>query len=150
MLFKKFVIFSVFSLITSMFGQSFAADLDLEERAGRSARSCVIYFQNNSAHTLTRTDHGLSHGVWDETPTRIIGAGQRGVWASSSHGVMTGTDGFARYSCNDCGGIAVIDIKWTIPYLGGNGYEGVVGGDVHALERAEEAGNNAKVRFTFN
>ncbi|WP_392895017.1 Crystal protein ET79 [Streptomyces sp. LN699] len=112
----------------------------------QSARSTKVTVVNGTTTTMYRNYTSLSHGVWDDaTPPEKIDGGASAAWGSHSSGMMTGTEGYARYAVGTDGEIS---IHWNNPYAGGNGYSCDVPAG-YSCSRSGGGGNNAEVTFTI-
>jgi hypothetical protein len=86
-----------------------------------SARSVVIVVCNLTTTNLTLVNQGLSHGRWSsQPPSTIAGVTVNIQFRSESHGVATGTQGFATYSIGPASG--TVDLNWDNPFVGKNSY----------------------------
>ncbi|MFE1291779.1 aegerolysin family protein [Streptomyces sp. NPDC058751] len=115
--------------------------------SAQSARSTRVHVVNGTTTTLYRNYSSLSHGVWDdETPPESIDGGSQVVWGSHSSGVMTGTEGDARYSIGNAGEVS---IHWNNPYVGSNSYSCTAPAG-YSCARSGGSGDNADVWFTIS
>ncbi|WP_053811048.1 MULTISPECIES: hypothetical protein [Streptomyces] len=81
--------------------------------SAQSARSTRVNVVNNTSTTMYRNYSSLSHGVWDDaTPPETIEGNRSAYWGSHSSGMMTGTEGDARYSLGDGGEVS---FHWNNP-----------------------------------
>ncbi|MBZ4320518.1 hypothetical protein [Streptomyces huiliensis] len=116
-----------------------------------AARSTQVKFHNGTGCTLTRADHGLSHGIWSQEPPAVVYNTNDAEWRSESNGFMTGTEGSVKFTTSDCEegwrSGRVIRFHWNNPYVGGNGYDtdGTDGSFRNVIEGG--GGNNAVVRW---
>ncbi|MFD5517835.1 aegerolysin family protein [Streptomyces sp. NPDC127066] len=113
----------------------------------QSARSTRVHVVNGTTTTLYRNYSSLSHGVWDDgTPPEAIDGGSQVVWGSHSSGVMTGTEGYARYSLGNAGEVS---LHWDNPYVGSNSYSCTAPAG-YSCARSGGSGDNAEVWFTIS
>ncbi|KAI4179956.1 MAG: hypothetical protein L6R41_007540, partial [Letrouitia leprolyta] len=120
---------------------------------GDAHRSVTTIFQNWSHATLIRTDCHLDGGEWSENkypPEAIPSAYPNQVnleWASESHGFMTGTEGYVKYTFQDTK--TTIKMCWDDPFVGSNKYsvtmEGPLEADYTWNSSPPAKGNNATV-----
>ncbi|MEU7259660.1 Crystal protein ET79 [Streptomyces rimosus] len=115
--------------------------------SAQSARSTRVNVVNNTSTTMYRNYSSLSHGVWDDaTPPETIEGNRSAYWGSHSSGMMTGTEGDARYSLGDGGEVS---FHWNNPYVGGNSYSCDVPAG-YSCSRSGGGGDNATVTFTIS
>jgi hypothetical protein len=101
--------------------------LQVIQGPGDASRSVTVTFENyTDAYLGLKTAH-LDGGTCsdDMYPPEQIGSGTpemaaRVMWASQSHGFMTGTEGYTVYLLQD--GESTIVLYWNNSIAGGNGY----------------------------
>ncbi|MBT2546376.1 Crystal protein ET79 [Streptomyces sp. ISL-44] len=110
----------------------------------QSARSTKVTVVNETSTTMYRNFMQVAHGIWDdETPPEQIDGFKEATFGSHSQGVMTGTEGQVNYALGHDGEAA---IRWSNPYVGGNGYNCSVPKE-YTCSRSGGGGNNAEVKF---
>jgi hypothetical protein len=120
-------------------------DYDLQQQAAQSARSIVVYLDNETPRELTLQQLELSHGEWLAQAPNTIAAETCVAFACVSNGFMTGTSGTLTYSIGDNGNLYLL---YDNPFAGGNSYNYTF--PIHfnvAMEGG--SGNNAVVQFTL-
>lgn len=91
-----------------------------------AARSVRCLLSNQTSYPLNLESEGLDHGIYTDPwkPPQTIPPGTIGEWRSESSGIMTGTEGHARYRVSIPTPSEYvqefIDITWNNPYIGGN------------------------------
>jgi hypothetical protein len=102
----------------------------------------------NGFDNLTRKDYGLSGGDWSNnesaTPPEQIRNRTRASFGSESHGVGTGTAGWATYDSPD----GEVKIAWSNPTLGANSLDVDVPGSAQSSV-TDISGDNASVTITL-
>jgi Bacterial tandem repeat domain 1 len=91
----------------------------------------IIILKNSTTSALTRIDENLDHGEWwdDDKPSKHVGSatwtnappskigpGATVAWGSQSAGLMTGTEGWVKYSFDANG--EELKIFWQVPFVG--------------------------------
>lgn len=138
-------------LLQSFPGLAFAErDFDLEDDSKFASRSCVVYFKNNSECNFTCSDFAYSYtSVWTEAfPPYKIASNSCASWASESGGILSGTRGWAKYLCDQCGYAVVL--KWKDPLVGKNRYKSKSASGYDITQVVIEEGKNAVVCFSLN
>jgi hypothetical protein len=117
----------------------------MQQQAAQSARSIVIYLDNETPEILTLQQLELSHGEWLAQAPASIAAETCIVFACVSNGFMTGTLGTLTYSIGENGNLYLI---YDNPFVGGNSYNYTypINFDV-TMEGGD--GNNAVVQFSL-
>ncbi len=102
-------------------------------------RLTTVNFVNSLACDLTmknpqpsdpNSDVYLQHGGWypnnNSAPQILIPRGQRATWTSGTIGLLTGTEGFVRYTTENCVNQQMNDrpvkLYWDNPFVGTNKY----------------------------
>ena len=121
--------------------------------AHAAARSTYVTLVNWSSCDLTRTAYWLDHGEWTYIPPDVIPYNYQGQWESESNGILTGTEGHARFRTSDCDNRAdkgkFIEVHWDNPYVGSNSYDSIGSDWAFLVTYSGGTGNNASVTFTL-
>jgi len=120
-----------------------------------AARSVHVIFDNHTKHNLLKQNDVLAHGEWTTRPPDVIG--NRGEWESESDGVLTGTEGSARYNIVDLDDnvLGSFDVHWDDPFVGSNSYShsvtpaGDTNGSGFSIGHIGGGGDNATVTFVL-
>lgn len=124
----------------------------LEARKGaNSARSTGVRIFNQTSATLNLAHDQLGGGEWtaDLAVPQSIAPQSRGVFMSESHGFMTGTSGYVRYSIS--GSSEELKVSWNNPFSGSNTNSATIeNGSTFKVSTEGGGGNNAtySVRVT--
>lgn len=112
--------------------------------SARAARSTAVSLKNSTGTMLFRSWTNLDHGCWTngQLPPESVSRWTTRSWQSESCGMMTGTEGEAKYSLG--GGELVV--RWNNPYIGSNSYSCSAPGGYHCGWTGG-SGNNAQVAF---
>eukprot|EP01119_Soliformovum_irregulare_P019114 TRINITY_DN5995_c0_g1_i3.p1 TRINITY_DN5995_c0_g1~~TRINITY_DN5995_c0_g1_i3.p1 ORF type:complete len:547 (-),score=157.15 TRINITY_DN5995_c0_g1_i3:348-1988(-) len=89
--------------------------LDWREDVLKATRGCIITLKNESRLTLTRENYRIPHGEWRKFPPETLFPNTTVEWATSSRGVMTGTEAEVIYK--DFKG-QQYRFYWNHPYIG--------------------------------
>ena len=118
-----------------------------------ASRSVIIKFNNYSDAFLSRRDCHLGGGKWSDNlyPPEQIASSSSGspitlIWASQSHGIMSGTEGFAIYAMQD--GQTTVKVYWDNPIADSNTYRMSLDGllkDQYACTYTGGDGDNATI-----
>jgi hypothetical protein len=120
-----------------------------------AARSVHVIFDNLTGHNLLKQGDEIDHGRFVTRPPQIIG--NRGEWESESDGVLTGTEGSARYDIVDLHDnvLGSFDVHWDNPFSGSNSYghsvspSGADGGRGFSIGHIGGGGEQATVTFVL-
>lgn len=88
--------------------------------AVEAARSVDVVLLNQTGRGMTLQGSNLSHGCWHKTPPARIEPNQYITWAAESCGILTGTEGWARYRLDGVSGTAYF--YWDNPFIGSNSF----------------------------
>ena len=90
-------------------------------------RSVQITLVNNTPFTLTEYRAGLCHGGWSGVPPSTVAPNSQVQWQSQDEKVLTGTEGFVKYTCPQTVAPAIgnasfttselVYIYWDNPYV---------------------------------
>jgi hypothetical protein len=108
-------------------------------------RSVVVTLVNSYPGQMWLYSYQLDHGRWSLLPPDEIDPGGRGVWASVSNGLFTGTEGWAAFTVYgfDDGDFLV---HWDNPFIGGNTFECFPPAPLEC-NVSSSGGNDASVTF---
>jgi hypothetical protein len=97
-----------------------------------AARSVQIQLANNTNFPLTLIASHLCHGKWTNgvQPPPTVAAKSQVSWESQSDGVLTGTQGWAKYYLvPSTGGMEQVLVSWDNPYVPASGTPWINGSD---------------------
>ena len=111
------------------------------------SRSTKVTIENKLAHDLVLGGSSLDHGIWTQSlsPPNVIAAGATGIFQAESAGVMTGDQGYAKYSIANVGD-AAYTFKFDNPFSGSNSYD-CSAPTGYSYNQTGGGGNNAEVTW---